>query len=172
MPPRQRRSTRRPQLARFLQRDAGVTNHGPVQAKTWIAPTPRVLQLATRFCVVTFVDRKIVFAVRDKKVTVFDASDADAYSTLVRDEGMGDWTAGLLPQARVQVLTDLAARLAAAQQGLDDLQAGRSNSVSIGPDQATATSVFVARTGAGEEVVLTAEVSVLADGSVASVEVR
>jgi hypothetical protein len=108
-------------LQTFLAKDAGVTNHGPVQAVAWVDPSPREVLLAGRFAVVTFVDRKLTYRVRRGAVVEFDGS-ADGWNAVIADEGLTGWRDGLLPQLRCQGLADLALRLHALQRDLRALQ--------------------------------------------------
>jgi hypothetical protein len=105
-------------LAKFLQRDAGVTELGPVQETVWIEPSPKYVRLRSRFAVVRFLDQKRIWCVRGGSVTPFDPADVDQWTALVRDEGFTQWNDGLLPQARCMLLADLALRIRTAQQGL------------------------------------------------------
>src|SRR6185295_9193220 len=52
-------------LAKFLQRDAGVTEFGAVESTEWVEPAPRHLRLRTRFAVVKFAEKRKAFCVRD-----------------------------------------------------------------------------------------------------------
>src|SRR5262249_5157975 len=75
----------RTMLAKFLQRDAGVTDLGPVQETVWVEQAPDKLRLRSRFAVVRFLDKKMTFCMRGSSVTPCDVTDCEQWTALVRE---------------------------------------------------------------------------------------
>jgi hypothetical protein len=156
-------------LRTFLAKDANVTSLGPVQATTWLEPSPREVWLSGRFVVVTFVDRKVVYRVRRGVVTEFDGVRLDgelesaaheSWNALVQDEGLTGWRNSLLPHLRCTALADVALRLYALQRDLRFATAdSHVEGISIGPSGAECTRELMARTADGTEQKLQLEFS-------------
>lgn len=158
-------------LAAFLRRDAGIANLGPAQATQWIESPARLVQLHTRFAVVTFVDRKLVFAVRDGKVAAFDPETTDAWTQLLAAEDMTQWSNGMLPQARCMALGDLAGRIRGTMLDLTQLvEAPAFMRVSIGPGGADYSMALVGKNGDGKAQRVNVHIVILPDDTVAKLE--
>lgn len=155
-------------LREFLRRDAGITNFGPVQATEWLQAPQDLPQLRTRFCVVTFVDRKLGFAVRDGAVAAFVPDDAAAWTALLAAEGMQGWSEGLLPQARVTTLAHAALQLHAALQGITGLQLR--SEVRVGP-HAQIQLAARGKDAAGNDATVCVTFVVQSDDTVARAEI-
>jgi hypothetical protein len=158
-------------LAKFLQRDAGVTEFGSAKATDWVEQSPRPpLRLRGRFAVVTFVEKKKAFWVHGNTVTPFDPADAEQWTAVLRDEGMAGWNDGLLPQARCTALGDLATRLFAAQRGWKVGDHFESVSFRAGPEGASTQFVSRCVDGEGVSQRLTTKFAVGSDDRVGKVE--
>ncbi len=158
-------------LRTFLAKDAGVTNFGPVQSTAWLAASGELLLPSSRFAVVTFVDRTVVYRVQDGKVTEFDPAAVDSWTALVRDEDLTDWRAGLLTQHRCVGLADLVLRLHALRHGMT-VTDSRFMGINIGLAAATCTRGLVASAADGGERSLQLKLTIAHDGTVRRLELR
>jgi hypothetical protein len=160
-------------LATFLAKDAGVTNLGPVQATAWIEPASRELLLRSRFCVVTFVDRKVAYRVFGGAVTEFDPEDLEQWDAVVRDEELTQWNEALLPQLRCTTLADLALRLHGVHRGLRCSETdSRFVSVRIDASGAACTRMLKAKAADGTDRTITLDFAVGSDDQVRRLEFR
>jgi hypothetical protein len=160
-------------LRTFLAKDAGVTNFGPVQSTAWLPASGELLLPSSRFAVVRFVDRTVVYRVHDGVVVEFDPAATDAWTTLVREEGLTGWRTGLLPQHRCVGLADLALRLLALHQGLaHGVFDSRFSSISIDLGGAKCVRGLVARAPDGAERRLQLTLTIGHDDEVKRIELR